>query len=227
MTTMPNNTDNIRQSVQEHYGQRALRVIQLTDITPTQGVGCGAENCGHGTCGGDDCGHDAVACGCGDATTAAACCGPADTEHAMKLYNDAQLQGLPVEAMAASAGCGNPTALADLRPGETVLDLGSGGGIDCFIAADQVGDSGRVFGLDMTPEMLALANANRDRMGVTNVEFIARASGGYSAAGRQRGRSDQQLRDLPVSRQGRGVPGSLPGVDPWRTAPCVRHAGAV
>ena len=171
MTTVPNNTDEIRQAVQEHYGQRALRVIQLTDVTPSQGVGCGAENCGHGTCGGDDCGHDAAACGCGD-TTAAACCSPADTERAMALYNEAQLQGLPVEAMAASAGCGNPTALADLRPGETVLDLGSGGGIDCFIAAEQVGESGKVFGLDMTPQMLALANANRDRMGVRNVEFV-------------------------------------------------------
>jgi SAM-dependent methyltransferase len=90
----------------------------------------------------------------------------------MTLYQEAQLRGLPVEAMAASAGCGNPTALADLRPGETVLDLGSGGGIDCFIAAEQVGESGQVFGLDMTLEMLALANANRDRMGLTNVEFV-------------------------------------------------------
>jgi SAM-dependent methyltransferase len=170
MTTVPSNTDDIRQAVQEHYGQRALRVIQLTDVTPPQGVGCGAENCGHGTCGGDDCGHDEVACGCGSA--AAACCGPADTERAMTLYQEAQLRGLPVEAMAASAGCGNPTALADLRPGETVLDLGSGGGIDCFIAAEQVGESGQVFGLDMTLEMLALANANRDRMGLTNVEFV-------------------------------------------------------
>ena len=171
MTTVPSNTDDIRQAVQEHYGQRALRVIQLTDVTPPQGVGCGAENCGHGTCGGDECGHDAAACGCGDAT-AAVCCGPADTERAITLYQEAQLQGLPVEAMAASAGCGNPTALADLRPGETVLDLGSGGGIDCFIAAEQVGESGQVFGLDMTLEMLALANANRDRMGLTNVEFV-------------------------------------------------------
>ncbi len=175
MTTMPNNTDgslteDIRHAVQEHYGQRALRVIELTDVTPAQAAGCGADNCGHGTCGADDCGYDAAADQCGAAE--AACCGPADTEHAMRLYNDAQLQGLPVEAMAASAGCGNPTALADLRPGETVLDLGSGGGIDCFIAADQVGESGRVFGLDMTPEMLALANANRDRMGLANVEFI-------------------------------------------------------
>ena len=173
MTTMPNNTDEIRQVVQERYGQRALRVIQLTDVTPAANAGCGAENCGHGACGGDDCGHDAAACGCGAATNAAACCGPEDTERAMALYNAAQLQGLPVEAMAASAGCGNPTALADLRPGETVLDLGSGGGIDCFIAAEQVGESGRVFGLDMTPEMLALANANRDRMGLANVEFVA------------------------------------------------------
>ena len=163
MTTTPTNTDQIRQAVQEHYGQRALRVIELADVTPDAGQGCGAENCGHGACGSDD---------CAPATDAAACCGPADTERAMTLYNEAQLQGLPVEAMAASAGCGNPTALADLRPGETVLDLGSGGGIDCFIAAEQVGESGRVFGLDMTPEMLALANANRERMGVTNVEFI-------------------------------------------------------
>ena len=163
MTTPPTNTDQIRQAVQEHYGQRALRVIQLTDVTPEADQGCGAENCGHGSCGSDDCAPRA---------DAAACCGPADTERAMTLYNEAQLQGLPVEAMAASAGCGNPTALAGLRPGETVLDLGSGGGIDCFIAAEQVGASGRVFGLDMTPEMLALANANRDRMGVTNVEFI-------------------------------------------------------
>ena len=170
MTTAQENTADIRQAVQEHYGQRARRVIELTDVTPV-GVGCGAENCGHGNCGADDCGHDAAACGCASAE-GAACCSPADTERAMTLYNEAQLQGLPVEAMAASAGCGNPTALAELRPGETVLDLGSGGGIDCFIAAEQVGESGRVFGLDMTPDMLDLANANKDRMGVSNVEFI-------------------------------------------------------
>ena len=170
MTTTQDNTADIRQAVQEHYGQRARRVIELTDVTP-EGVGCGAENCGHGNCGADDCGHDAAACGC-HGPDAVACCGPADTERAMALYNDAQLQGLPVEAMAASAGCGNPTALAGLQSGEIVLDLGSGGGIDCFIAAEQVGESGRVFGLDMTPDMLALANANRDRMGLANVQFI-------------------------------------------------------
>ena len=165
MTINNADTGEIRRIVQQQYGQRALRVIELTDVTPQ--FECGSENCGNGNCGNADCAAEAHA-----HTEAAACCGPADTEHAMALYNEAQLQGLPVEAMAASAGCGNPTALADLRPGETVLDLGSGGGIDCFIAAEQVGESGRVFGLDMTPEMLALANTNRDRMGLFNVEFI-------------------------------------------------------
>ena len=165
MTINNADTGEIRRIVQQQYGQRALRVIELTDVTPQ--FECGSENCGNGNCGNADCAAEAHA-----HTEAAACCGPADTEHAMALYNEAQLQGLPVEAMAASAGCGNPTALADLRPGETVLDLGSGGGIDCFIAAEQVGESGRVFGLDMTPEMLALANTNRDRMGMSNVEFI-------------------------------------------------------
>ena len=165
MTINNADTGEIRRIVQQQYGQRARRVIELTDVTPQ--FDCGSENCGHGNCGDENCAAEAHA-----HVEAAACCSSADTEHAMALYNEAQLQGLPVEAMAASAGCGNPTALADLRPGETVLDLGSGGGIDCFIAAEQVGESGRVFGVDMTPDMLALANANRDRMGVTNVEFI-------------------------------------------------------
>ena len=172
----------IHRLVQQQYGQRAQRVIELADVTPPASVsagaadGCGAPNCGRGACGSDDCApvsDSAVDCADADcADTAAVCCGPVDTARAMSLYHDAQLEGLPVAAMAASAGCGNPTALADLRPGETVLDLGSGGGIDCFIAAEQVGESGRVFGLDMTPEMLALANANRDRMGRHNVQFI-------------------------------------------------------
>ena len=85
MTTTQDNTADIRQAVQEHYGQRARRVIELTDVTPG-GEGCGAENCGHGNCGADDCGYEAAT---------AACCGPADTERAMTLYNEAQLQGLP------------------------------------------------------------------------------------------------------------------------------------
>ena len=102
----------------------------------------------------------------------AACCSPADMDRALRLYNEGQLAGLPAESIAASAGCGNPTALADLKEGERVLDLGSGGGIDCFLAANQVGESGRVIGLDMTPDMLELARKNQTNLGLTNVEFV-------------------------------------------------------
>ena len=102
----------------------------------------------------------------------AGCCGPSDTERALQLYNEGQVAGLPAEAVAASAGCGNPTALAGLKPGERVLDLGSGGGIDCFLAAQQVGESGHVTGLDMTPDMLELAHKNLATTGLTNVEFV-------------------------------------------------------
>ncbi len=102
----------------------------------------------------------------------ATCCSPADMDRALRLYNEGQLAGLPAESIAASAGCGNPTALANLKEGERVLDLGSGGGIDCFLAANQVGDSGHVFGLDMTPDMLELARTNQANLGLTNVEFV-------------------------------------------------------
>ena len=108
----------------------------------------------------------------GSGDEAGACCSPADQERAMRLYQESQLAGLPVDSVAASAGCGNPTALAGLQPGERVLDLGSGGGIDCFLAAGQVGEQGRVFGLDMTDDMLSLARSNQARLGLTNVEFI-------------------------------------------------------
>lgn len=100
------------------------------------------------------------------------CCGPADLDRALQIYNQGQLAGLPAESVAASAGCGNPTALAGLQPGERVLDLGSGGGIDCFLAAQQVGEQGHVTGLDMTPDMLALARKNQANLGLTNVEFV-------------------------------------------------------
>lgn len=100
------------------------------------------------------------------------CCGVEDPEHAMRLYNEGQLSGLPVASIAASAGCGNPTALAGLKPGERVLDLGSGGGIDCFLASQQVGNTGHVTGLDMTPAMLELARANKAKLGIENVEFV-------------------------------------------------------
>jgi len=88
------------------------------------------------------------------------------------LYGTDETSGLPAEAVRASFGCGNPTALATIQPGETVLDLGSGGGIDVFLSARRVGPTGKVYGLDMTDEMLALARENQQKAGVLNVEFL-------------------------------------------------------
>ena len=103
---------------------------------------------------------------------ASACCGGDADPITTNLYDEAQKSGLPQEAVLASLGCGNPTALAELRPGETVLDLGSGGGIDALLSARRVGPSGKAYGLDMTGEMLALARANQHKAGVENVEFL-------------------------------------------------------
>ncbi len=88
------------------------------------------------------------------------------------LYSDAEQTGLPEKAVLASLGCGNPTALAELSPGETVLDLGAGGGIDVLLSARRVGPTGKVYGLDMTDEMLELARENQQKAGVENVEFL-------------------------------------------------------
>jgi arsenite methyltransferase len=88
------------------------------------------------------------------------------------LYDDSQAQQIPEEALLASLGCGNPTALAELKPGEVVLDLGSGGGIDVLLSAKRVGPSGKAYGLDMTDEMLALARENQSKAGAVNVEFL-------------------------------------------------------
>jgi len=88
------------------------------------------------------------------------------------LYNESEKAGLPADAVAASLGCGNPTALAQLQPGEVVLDLGSGGGIDVLLSAKRVGPTGKAYGLDMTDEMLALARENQKNAGVQNVEFL-------------------------------------------------------
>jgi arsenite methyltransferase len=102
----------------------------------------------------------------------AACCSADEPcECGPMLYDAALLEGLPVDVTGLSLGCGDPVTLAGLCPGEIVLDLGSGGGIDCFLAARQVGPAGYVIGVDMTPEMLVRANANRATLGLTNVEF--------------------------------------------------------
>ena len=107
--------------------------------------------------------------------TSGGCCGPsAETWDPItsNLYEEGQTAGIPAEALLASLGCGNPTALAELHAGETVLDLGSGGGIDVLLSAKRVGPTGMAFGLDMTDEMLALANENKRQAGADNVRFL-------------------------------------------------------
>ncbi len=98
-------------------------------------------------------------------------CSGERSEVANLIYPTTDLMRLPNEAVAASAGCGNPTAMASLKEGEVVLDLGSGGGIDCFLAAQAIGPSGKVIGVDMTPDMVSLAKRNAERLGLSNVEF--------------------------------------------------------
>lgn len=139
---MVSKSEEIKRLVRERYGARARGVIELTEVTPPNADGD------------------------------AGCCGPADLDRALRLYTEGQVAGLPAEAVAASAGCGNPTALAGLQPGERVLDLGSGGGIDCFLAAQQVGETGHVTGLDMTTDMLELARKTKANLGLTNVDFV-------------------------------------------------------
>jgi arsenite methyltransferase len=104
----------------------------------------------------------------GSSPAAGSCCDPITSD----LYNPSQAQQVPEEALQASLGCGNPTALANLNPGEVVLDLGSGGGIDVLLSARRVGPTGKAYGLDMTDEMLALANENKRKAGAENVEFL-------------------------------------------------------
>ena len=146
MATQTPNQDEIKRIVQERYGARARGVIELSAV-PAADTDSSCES---------DSG----------------CCSPDDADRALRIYTQGQVDGLPAEAVAASAGCGNPTALAGLSTGERVLDLGSGGGIDCFLAAQQVGPAGSVIGLDMTPDMLDLARKNLTTTGLSNVEFV-------------------------------------------------------
>jgi arsenite methyltransferase len=144
----PTTLDELRATVQARYGAAAKRVAEgATDV--------------------------AAAC-CGSAQSSG-CCG-STTESwdpiTSDIYDAGETTGLPAAALLASLGCGNPTALAELREGETVLDLGSGGGIDVLLSAKRVGPTGKAYGLDMTDEMLALALENKAKAGVTNVEFL-------------------------------------------------------
>ena len=146
-TKMPTTLDEIRATVAARYGATAKAVAD----------GAATASC------------------CGPAGESSGCCGatnetwdPITTD----LYDAGQTAGLPAEALLASLGCGNPTALAELREGEVVLDLGSGGGIDVLLSARRVGPTGKAYGLDMTDEMLALAQENKAKAGATNVEFL-------------------------------------------------------
>ena len=103
---------------------------------------------------------------CGSPNEQASCCVSTDS-----IYCREQLEGIPDNIAGSSLGCGDPTAITDLKPGEVVLDLGSGGGLDCFLAAKRVGKEGKVIGLDMTPDMVRLARENAQQLGVANVEF--------------------------------------------------------
>jgi len=146
MSTTTKSIDSLQDTVKARYGAVAERV----------------RNASSGACG-------------TPAAGTSGCCG-SSTESwdpiTANLYEEGQMAGIPAEALLASLGCGNPTALAQLNEGEVVLDLGSGGGIDVLLSAKRVGPTGKAYGLDMTDEMLALANENKARAGATNVEFL-------------------------------------------------------
>src|SRR5664279_4333174 len=153
---MTTSDQEIREHVRERYAAAALSVVS---------------------------GSAASCCGPSDGAQASCCGGPADALSAVSdtdendvfgaaLYTPGQTDGLPEEAVLASLGCGNPLAVAELRDGERVLDLGSGGGIDVLLSARRVGPTGFAYGLDMTDEMLELARANAVRAGASNVEFV-------------------------------------------------------
>jgi SAM-dependent methyltransferase len=142
----PNITE-LRTTVRDRYGEAARRVAEGAVGAPCCGPAAGSSGC------------------CGSTTES---WDPITAD----LYDEGEAAGVPAEALLASLGCGNPTALADLEEGETVLDLGSGGGIDVLLSARRVGPTGKAYGLDMTDEMLALANANKAKAGASNVEFL-------------------------------------------------------
>jgi arsenite methyltransferase len=144
MNTLPNDDQQLREAVRERYGRTALEVLSADE--PKAASCCGAD-----CCGGEK--------GIGDAVTS-------------NLYSSAELGALPLAAALASLGCGNPTALAELKPGEKVLDLGSGGGIDVLLSARRVGPTGFAYGLDMTDAMLELAERNRAEAGIEHVRFL-------------------------------------------------------
>jgi len=142
MNTVPENDEKLREAVRERYSRTALEVLHTGQITD-------------------------------DSCCSSSCCGTGDSDLVTSdLYSSAELDELPITATLASLGCGNPTALAELKPGERVLDLGSGGGIDVLLSAKRVGPKGFAYGLDMTDAMLELAEFNRVGANIENVRFL-------------------------------------------------------
>lgn len=143
---------DVRSAVATAYGNRVrpvLDAVEMLTIIPTDGAAC--------------CDTSADACCDTDSVEA--------VDRIAALYAGTDLGDMPDSVTSVAFGCGNPTAIDAMKPGEAVLDLGSGGGIDCFLAGRMVGPSGRVIGVDMTPEMVALANRNLEKVGASNVEF--------------------------------------------------------
>jgi SAM-dependent methyltransferase len=159
---------DIREQVRDRYAE-AARTFGRENITSSTQTGCCGETTATAASG------TSVAC-CGTVASPEAstsgCCGPTTSSFGPELYEIEDRGSLPDSALLASLGCGNPTAVADLRPGETVLDLGSGGGIDVLLSAQRVGPSGKAYGLDMTDEMLTVAIANKVKADATNAEFL-------------------------------------------------------
>ncbi len=154
---MTTRTDaEIRENVSKAYAGRVRPVLEALDVIQADAGACCAPAAG---------------------STAASCCGDEVSEDTIaltniaKMYAGTDVDSLPSSVTDVAFGCGNPTAIEALKPGQVVLDLGSGGGIDCFLAAKMVGETGQVYGVDMTPEMIALARRNQDKVGAKNVEF--------------------------------------------------------
>ena len=157
--------NTLRDAVRDRYGDAARRVLEsgaVGDAASTATTGAAGAAAASAAC-------------CAPASGSSGCCGSSTASWdpiTSNLYDEGQAAGVPAAALLASLGCGNPTALADLRAGETVLDLGSGGGIDVLLSAKRVGPTGQAYGLDMTDEMLAIANANKAAAGASNVELL-------------------------------------------------------
>ncbi len=157
--------EKIKDTVRQTYGDIARRFVEEPAASPSEVVQHASEQ--RSCCGPSPASNKEPA--------PRSCCGPSeasvDVTGAARFYTTEELTSLPDSVTDASLGCGNPLAIADLRPGEVVLDLGSGGGIDCFLAAKKVGPEGCVIGLDMTPDMIKLARRNAKKLGFTNVDF--------------------------------------------------------